>query len=522
MYKRAIITFILSIAFTFAKAQVFPYLNASTGNEGQYIVDSDTNIYMYHGNQLEKLDKNFNPIWVKTYTDLNFYSILLSKTGSIYFISKNATTSNYTNIIGKLNHDGSLNWCRQFLTSSSSNEEYFCQILLDRNNHLAISGSDNNMTGMTTKKSWFLKLDTLGDIVSSKIIEIPGVTFEKFVVTEDSSGTYRFIGDYWIFESGGIMVLKFNELLDSITRIGSPASVGQQSTITLRKFYKSKYDSEVYFSFHYVLNWAGPSYGNMIKYRNDSIIWKLNFNLPMGPYTIDNFDEDQFGNMFYTVSSSYMNYNSFTNSVRKINATCTSSQTVQYFSGFMFWPPNNTSDITGKVHALYGNKYFHDLYGSNFLSNPIHVTTLDSNLNATCTTVNTNSISALSYGNFMTPNMWDDQITNDASSYIDFFPTVTAIANFSINPNYCLSVDLKSPQPKEPSIEIFPNPANHTLIINTTESEIIEATIFDIAGKKVLSAGNQEKIDVSKLDSGIYFIKIKTDQGEFSLKFIKE
>ena len=35
----------------------YPYLNASTGNEGQYVIDADTNIYMYHGDQIEKVDK---------------------------------------------------------------------------------------------------------------------------------------------------------------------------------------------------------------------------------------------------------------------------------------------------------------------------------------------------------------------------------------------------------------------------------------------------------------------------------
>ncbi len=80
-----LISLFLTVAFNSLKAQMFPYLNASTGNVGQYIVDSDTNIIMFHDNQIEKLDKNFNPIWVKNYNGLNFYSLLLSKSGSIYF-----------------------------------------------------------------------------------------------------------------------------------------------------------------------------------------------------------------------------------------------------------------------------------------------------------------------------------------------------------------------------------------------------------------------------------------------------
>jgi len=521
MSKLLSIFFLVTLCLFELNAQTFPYLNASTGNEGQYIVDADTNIFMYHDNQLEKYDKNFNPIWVKTYSGLNFYSLLLSKTGSIYFISKNATTSNYTNIIGKLDSNGNVNWCKQFQTSNSLNSEYFCQMLLDKNNHLAISGSDNVMTGSTSKKAWFLKLDTLGTIISSKLFDTPGITFEKFVITEDSLNTYRFIADFWAFESGGIMVFKFNNILDSIINIGIPATIGQQASIVFSKFYKSKYDSSVYFSFHRVANFNGLPYGNIIKYRNDSIIWNLNFNIP-NSYTMDSFDEDEFGNIFYTVSCGYCSSYAFTNSSTKINSNCTIAQSTQYFFSYIFSPTINTSDIKGKIHSLYGNKYFYDLSGSVFSTNPQYVTPLDSNLNSNCTTSNSYTISSIASGNFMNPNYHlDFQVINDASTFNNLYPTVTTISSFSCNTNYCLLTANKERKKETENFSINPNPANNSINI-LSSNNIEEVSVFDVNGKKIVFDKNTITIDVSILLKGMYFLKIKTDQGEFSRKFIKE
>ena len=85
------ILIVLSIIFTFSsQSQNLPYLNASTGNIGQSFTDADTNIYMFHGKRLEKLSKNLNVIWVNTYNNINFSNLLLSKTGSIFFIEVKA------------------------------------------------------------------------------------------------------------------------------------------------------------------------------------------------------------------------------------------------------------------------------------------------------------------------------------------------------------------------------------------------------------------------------------------------
>ncbi len=516
----------LLIAFSFIlvvnsfRAQVFPCLNASAGNEGQYIVDADTNIFMYHGNQLEKYDKNFNPIWVKKYSELSFYSLLLSKTGSIYFIASDTINPYLQNVIGKLNFDGSLSWCKIYQSSSPSNQEKFCQLMLDRNNNLIASGNAN-ISSLPCSNAWFLKLDTLGNMLLSKRFEVGGgVCFEKFVVVEDDQGIYRFIGDYTFFESGGLMALKYNEVLDSITSIGISATVGQQASILFSKFYKSKYDSTVYFSFHRVFNYNGLPYGNIIKYRNDSIIWQLNLDIPNG-YRIDGFDEDKFGNIFYTISCGYCSSYALANTATKINSNCTMSQSVQYFYGYMFSPPINTSEIKGKIHYLHSNNYFYDLSGPTFSINPLYVTPLDSNLNSLCATGTSNSISSIGGWNFMSQNTLPAQIINDATTYSNLSLTVSSITSFSLNTNYCVLTTTEELGKKTNNISIHPNPANNILYV-LNSNDLKEVTVFDVNGKIILLQNQPTAIDIANLNAGIYFIKIKTDQGEFSQKFIKE
>ena len=72
------------------------------------------------------------------------------------------------------------------------------------------------------------------------------------------------------------------------------------------------------------------------------------------------------------------------------------------------------------------------------------------------------------------------------------------------------------------TFNIFPNPVNSSLFINT-DAHFIDYTIYTADGKNVMSATvNYEKtIDVSTLINGIYFIKLTTDSKTETLKFMK-
>ncbi len=76
------------------------------------------------------------------------------------------------------------------------------------------------------------------------------------------------------------------------------------------------------------------------------------------------------------------------------------------------------------------------------------------------------------------------------------------------------------------SFEMYPNPVNNKLFINGLEN-IKSVTIYDISGRlinQVSYLGNHNAVEVStnKLTQGTYFVKVKTNAGEFVKKVVKE
>jgi hypothetical protein len=71
-------------------------------------------------------------------------------------------------------------------------------------------------------------------------------------------------------------------------------------------------------------------------------------------------------------------------------------------------------------------------------------------------------------------------------------------------------------------IDVFPNPANDIITI-TTKDEISEVNIYDVNGKLVLKPEEGVScIDVSELDSGVYFINAIIEEKPLVYKFIKQ
>ena len=74
------------------------------------------------------------------------------------------------------------------------------------------------------------------------------------------------------------------------------------------------------------------------------------------------------------------------------------------------------------------------------------------------------------------------------------------------------------------SINLHPNPVNDKLYIET-EVEVEEVVVYDVYGRcQELSAvsGQPSVIDVSGLNSGVYFVKVVTSEGETVKKIIKQ
>lgn len=72
---------------------------------------------------------------------------------------------------------------------------------------------------------------------------------------------------------------------------------------------------------------------------------------------------------------------------------------------------------------------------------------------------------------------------------------------------------------------IYPNPTNGIVNFEFAENNIQKLTVSDITGKQIIEKTERqqkEKIDLSGFDSGIYIIKIQTDNEIFTTKIIKE
>jgi len=66
------------------------------------------------------------------------------------------------------------------------------------------------------------------------------------------------------------------------------------------------------------------------------------------------------------------------------------------------------------------------------------------------------------------------------------------------------------------AVSVYPNPVSNTLFLSGTAVQ--QAQVYDLTGKLLINAGVVSGIDVSALASGVYFVKINSNNA---LKFIK-
>ncbi len=68
-------------------------------------------------------------------------------------------------------------------------------------------------------------------------------------------------------------------------------------------------------------------------------------------------------------------------------------------------------------------------------------------------------------------------------------------------------------------VSVYPNPANNRLQVISGSSKIILISIFDLQGKEMIKTKEKE-IDISNLQEGFYFARVKTSEGIFTKKII--
>ncbi|MBK5285470.1 MAG: T9SS type A sorting domain-containing protein, partial [Bacteroidia bacterium] len=73
---------------------------------------------------------------------------------------------------------------------------------------------------------------------------------------------------------------------------------------------------------------------------------------------------------------------------------------------------------------------------------------------------------------------------------------------------------------------IYPNPATNKIIVQSLKFKIEGVEVYDVVGRLTLNPspegeGFRVEVDVSLLNEGIYFVKVKGEMGIVVLKFVK-
>lgn len=110
-----------------------------------------------------------------------------------------------------------------------------------------------------------------------------------------------------------------------------------------------------------------------------------------------------------------------------------------------------------------------------------------------------------------------DSFSNEANIYFDYNAPILTNNETTIIQE-ALSIDKFSLS----NIKVYPNPTTEYFKIdNLTSLDIKTIELYHISGKKIKQFSISEKYEVNDLSSGVYFIKIKTEQTETNVKLIK-
>jgi hypothetical protein len=76
-------------------------------------------------------------------------------------------------------------------------------------------------------------------------------------------------------------------------------------------------------------------------------------------------------------------------------------------------------------------------------------------------------------------------------------------------------------------VQLYPNPATDKIKLNFNKGTEADFSVFDLLGKLVIyqpnvSISHSHTIDVSKLNNGVYFVRINSDAGTITKKMIKK
>lgn len=177
-------------------------------------------------------------------------------------------------------------------------------------------------------------------------------------------------------------------------------------------------------------------------------------------------------------------------------------------AGFVIYPDSTNGSISIVNSSTSNSAYFLWNFGdgdTSTLAFPTHLYSTNGPFNLCLTITDLNGCT----------DTYCDSIQNNGVVF-SLLPgfTINVTSNGVLTSNSNISGKLST-------IEIYPNPVISELTI-IADSKIIEMKIYNITGQMVKRFNsNSNKIDVSDLSEGIYFLKMITDEGIISKKFKK-
>lgn len=70
-------------------------------------------------------------------------------------------------------------------------------------------------------------------------------------------------------------------------------------------------------------------------------------------------------------------------------------------------------------------------------------------------------------------------------------------------------------------LDLFPNPTSARLEVRTKVKGDYQVAVYNLLGATILEVQNQNMIDVSALEKGIYFVRLYTGKDFYSARFVR-
>ncbi|PLX07691.1 MAG: hypothetical protein C0596_09670 [Marinilabiliales bacterium] len=162
---------------------------------------------------------------------------------------------------------------------------------------------------------------------------------------------------------------------------------------------------------------------------------------------------------------------------------------------------NTTDAITGSTVNTHGTRTC-SWDGTNYQGNDV----ADGTYRLCMELTDKNATGNYSYFTFTKADADDSQTPSDVPSFSDIVfswaPSDNAINEETLS-----------------KITVLPNPT--TGIIEVNAEGLINVEVWNVAGKKVMES-SEERLDISNQANGMYFIRLKTDDGTFTRRVLKK